>query len=53
MALQQGQRVTSSRVRVIPAKTRTARNEENNDGQKKRMSLCTCIHRLSYAGNQL
>lgn len=39
MALQQGQRVTSSRVRVIPAKTRTARNEENNDGQKKRIGV--------------
>lgn len=33
------QQTTTPRVRVIPAKARTARNEQNPDGQKKRIGV--------------
>ncbi|WP_461206058.1 recombinase family protein [Clostridium sp. DL1XJH146] len=38
--------VMNPRVRVIPAKTRTSRNEENPDGQKKRVAAYARVSTL-------
>jgi len=39
MAVGPGQRISSSRVSIIPAKIRTPRNEEHFDGQKKKIGV--------------
>jgi DNA invertase Pin-like site-specific DNA recombinase len=39
MNAEQTRRLPSSRVSIIPARTRTSRNEENFDGQKKKIGV--------------